>query len=64
MLKEKLDTVVCEKLKIKIENKPSLTKWKKFLNKLYNPEQSIEIAFKIVASNKMEDCRSLQLQPI
>ena len=44
MLKEKLDTVVCEILKIKIENKPSLTKWKKFLNNLYNPEKSIEIA--------------------
>ena len=44
MLKEKLDTVVCEKLKIKIENKPSLTKWKRFLNNLQNPEQSIEIA--------------------
>ena len=44
MLKEKLDTVVCEKLKINIENKPSLTKWKKFLNNLYDPKQSIDIA--------------------
>ena len=44
MLNEKLDSVVCEKLKIKIENKPSLTKWKKFLNNLHEPEQTIEIA--------------------
>ena len=41
VLKEKLDTVVCEKLKIKIENKPSLTKWKKISN-LY--KSKIEIA--------------------
>ena len=44
MLNEKLDSVVCEKLKIKIENKPSLTKWKKFLNNLHEPEKTIEIA--------------------
>ena len=44
MFKEKLDAVVCSKLKIEINGKPDLNKWKKFLSHLQDPKQTIEIA--------------------
>jgi CTP synthase len=44
MFKEKLDAVVCSKLKIEIKGEPDLNKWKKFLSHLQDPKQTIEIA--------------------
>ncbi len=43
MLKEKLDIVVLEKLKLSIDNKPALLKWNDFLKKHKNPKHIIEI---------------------
>ncbi len=44
MLKEKLDTVVCQKLKLDHAIKPDLKKWNEFLNNLQIPKQEINIA--------------------
>ena len=44
MLKEKLDTVVCQKLKLVNAIKPDLKKWNEFLNNLQVPKQEINIA--------------------
>ena len=44
MFKEKLDAVVCSKLKMEINGKPDLNKWKKFLSHLQDPKQIIDIA--------------------
>ena len=44
MLKEKLDTVVCQKLKLDNAIKPDLKKWNEFLNNLQFPKQEINIA--------------------
>ena len=44
MFKEKLDAVVCSKLKIEIKGEPNLNKWKKFLSHLQDPKKTIEIA--------------------
>ena len=44
MLKEKLDTVVCQKLKLDHGIEPDLKKWNEFLNNLQIPKQDINIA--------------------
>ena len=44
MLKEKLDTVVCQKLKLDPAIEPDLKKWNEFLNNLQIPKQEINIA--------------------
>tara|TARA_Y100000768_G_scaffold388297_1_gene383393 strand:- start:8299 stop:9918 length:1620 start_codon:yes stop_codon:yes gene_type:complete len=44
MLKEKLDTVVCQKLKLDHAIEPDLKKWNEFLNNLQIPKQEINIA--------------------
>ena len=44
MLKEKLDTVVCQKLKLDNAIEPDLKKWNEFLNNLQVPKQEINIA--------------------
>ena len=44
MLKEKLDTVVCQKLKLVNAIKPDLKKWNEFLINLQVPKQEINIA--------------------
>ncbi len=44
MLKEKLDTVVCQKLKLDHGIEPDLKKWNEFLNNLQIPKQEINIA--------------------
>ena len=44
MLKEKLDTVVCQKLKLNHAIEPDLKKWNEFLNNLQIPKQEINIA--------------------
>ena len=44
MLKEKLDTVVCQKLKLDHAIKPDLKKWNEFLNNLQISKQEINIA--------------------
>ncbi len=44
MLKEKLDTVVCKKLKLDHAIEPDLKKWNEFLNNLQIPKQEINIA--------------------
>ena len=43
MQDEKLDQVVCEKLKLIGDKIPDLTKWKNFLKNLNEPKQSVEI---------------------
>tara|TARA_B100001093_G_scaffold158262_1_gene150777 strand:+ start:3351 stop:4982 length:1632 start_codon:yes stop_codon:yes gene_type:complete len=43
MQEEKLDEVVCEKLKLNGVKNPDLSKWKSFLKNLNEPKQSIEI---------------------
>ena len=44
MRKEKLDTIVLEKLGLPSENKPNLEDWKVFLGKLKNPTTEVNIA--------------------
>ena len=44
MLKEKLDTVVCQKLGLKSKIVPNLTKWRKFLHNLQEPKKTINVA--------------------
>ena len=44
MLKEKLDSVVCQKLKLDHAIEPDLKKWNEFLNNLQIPKQEINIA--------------------
>ena len=44
MLKEKLDTVVCQKLKLDHGIEPDLKKWNEFLKNLQIPKQEINIA--------------------
>ena len=44
MLKEKLDTVVCQKLELDQQIKPDLKKWNNFLENLQVPEHQINIA--------------------
>ena len=44
MLKEKLDAVVCQKLKLDHGIEPDLKKWNEFLNNLQIPKQEINIA--------------------
>ena len=44
MLKEKLDTVVCKKLKLDHAIEPDLKKWNEFLNNLQISKQEINIA--------------------
>ena len=41
---EKLDELVINRLQIKSAAEPDLTKWKKFLSKLFNPKKSVNIA--------------------
>ncbi len=43
MQKEGLDTTVLNKLKLKNDNTPKLIKWKEFVDRLKNPEKTIEI---------------------
>ena len=43
MQEEKLDEVVCEKLKLNGNKNPDLSKWKNFLKNLSEPKQSVEI---------------------
>ena len=44
MLKEKLDTVVCQKLELDHAIEPDLKKWNEFLNNLQISKQEINIA--------------------
>ncbi|MBX2876341.1 MAG: CTP synthase [Saprospiraceae bacterium] len=44
MLKEKLDTTVITKLRLKDRREPELTAWKNFLGKLKNPTHEVKIA--------------------
>lgn len=45
MMKEKLDEIVLKKLELNPkEAKPDLTKWKQFLDKLFNPKGQVNIA--------------------
>ncbi len=45
MVKEKLDELVLNKFQLKaLENTPDLTRWKAFLDKLFNPKQNITVA--------------------
>ncbi len=44
MLKEKLDTTVITKLRLKDRREPELTAWKTFLGKLKNPTHEVKIA--------------------
>ena len=44
MLKEKLDSVVCQKLGLKSKMEPNLTKWRKFLHNLQEPKKTINVA--------------------
>lgn len=44
LLKEGLDKVVLEKLKVKSKREPKLEKWKKFLTRLKNPKNTVHIA--------------------
>lgn len=44
MLKEKLDTTVLSKFKMKSRKKPDLSYWKAFLGKLKNPTREVSIA--------------------
>ena len=43
MQEEKLDEVVCDKLSLKGNEFPDLSKWKNFLNNLNNPKDSVNI---------------------
>jgi len=43
MMEEGLDSVVLEKLKLPVGEKPLLTTWKNFLSKLKNPKTSVKI---------------------
>lgn len=43
MLKEKLDSTVLQKLRLKSNQKPDLSSWKAFLGKLKNPLQEVRI---------------------
>jgi len=43
MMEEGLDTVVLEKLKLPVAEKPLLNTWKNFLSKLKNPKTSVKI---------------------
>jgi len=43
MMKEGLHTVVMKKLGLKMEEKPILTAWNKFLNNYKNPKETVEI---------------------
>jgi len=44
MLKEKLDTTVLSKFKMKSKQKPDLSNWKGFLGRLKNPTHEVKIA--------------------
>jgi CTP synthase len=44
MLKEQIDLVVLEKLKIKSKQEPKLEKWKRFLSNLKNAKKEVNIA--------------------
>ena len=44
MLKEKLDTVVISKLKMRDRREPNLTKWNDFIFRLKNPVKKIKVA--------------------
>ena len=43
MQEEKLDEVVCDKLNLKGNESPDLSKWQNFLNNLNNPKDSVNI---------------------
>jgi CTP synthase len=44
MMEEKLDEIVINKLQLKAAQKPELTEWKKFLDKLQNPKTEVNVA--------------------
>ena len=44
MMEEKLDEIVLNKLQLKAAQKPELTEWKKFLDKLQHPKTDVDIA--------------------
>jgi len=44
LLKEGIDKVVLEKLKVKSRQEPKLEKWKKFLTRLKSPKHTVKIA--------------------
>lgn len=43
MKKEKLDSTIMKKLELPTKNEPDLTNWKKFVDKLKNPKQTVKI---------------------
>lgn len=43
MMEEKLDKVVCKKLKLELGSEPPLVTWKNFLSKLKNPKNTVKI---------------------
>ncbi len=54
MLKEKLDTIVLSKLKLKSKHDPKLDNWKEFLGRLKNPTEQVNIAL-IGKYNELQD---------
>ncbi len=54
MLKEKLDTIVLRKLKLKLGPDPEMIAWKSFLGKLKNPTSEINIGL-IGKYNELQD---------
>ncbi len=54
MLKEKLDTTVISKLRLKDHRAPRLNKWKSFLAKLKNPVQEVTIGL-VGKYNELQD---------
>lgn len=54
MLKEKLDTTVIQKLRLRDSNEPNLTQWKEFLGKLKNPLHHVKIGL-VGKYNELQD---------
>lgn len=54
MLKEKLDTKVISKLRLKDTKEPNLKKWKEFLGKLKNPSDEVHIGL-VGKYNELQD---------
>ncbi len=54
MLKEKLDTAVIAKLRLKDNKEPNLQQWKKFLGKLKNPLHEVNIGL-VGKYNELQD---------
>ncbi len=54
MLREKLDTVVITKLRLKDRREPDLRRWKRFLEKLKNPKHTITIGL-VGKYNELQD---------